>query len=192
MFSLNFLFYVQNCNFEDGPFQDKPVTNISYTIVSRHSACMHYVWSMKGNLTLYLAHTTGHENCNCSSSMMKFSLANFPEDGSIGSPALNKSDFSLAVVFTRIIEFDATDGNLAVSGLNLSAVCNEDEHTNHTYKQFLFDNDTKWEFIAKESTFVGTWHNMSAVNHTATQTRFKIRVSESGFRDVGYLGYACG
>lgn len=169
---------LQNCNAEDGPFQGKPITNISYTIVSKNSACMHYVWSMMGNLTLYLAHTTGNENCNCSSSRMKFNLTNFPNDGSIGTPALNNSDFSLAVVFTRIIEFDATKNYFAVNGLNLSVACSEDDFiANYTYKQFLFDNRTKWEFSAEDSSFVGTFHNISGGNDTVTQTRFRIRVS---------------
>lgn len=168
---------MQKCNEEDGPFQDQNVTDISYTIVSKDSACMHYVWSMMGNLTLYLAHTPGTENCNCSSSLMKFNLTNFPEDGSISTPARNMSDFSLAVVFTRIIEFDATDKYLAASNLNLTVACEDSFEPNDTYSQFVFDDSTKWEFIAEDSTFLGTWHANVSGNDTATQTRFRIRVS---------------
>lgn len=133
---------------------------------------MHYAWSTIGNLTLYLAHTT-KKYCNCNSSTFN---NNYPDEGSITIPGM-ESSFSLAVVFTRIIEFNATKNNLAAKALNLSVVCNEDLfESNRSYSRLpLDDSKLKWEFVPENSTFVGSYYTNDTVFEN--RTRFSIRVS---------------
>lgn len=134
---------------------------------------------MVGNLTLYLAHTTDKDSCNCSRS--RFNHTTFPADGSVSIPGLN-SDFSLAVVFTRVVEFNATKHDLAVDSLYLPVACNKSMvEANQSYSHLLFDDSARWTFSPENSTFIGSWYNESVINDTTVyknRTRFSIRVRE--------------
>ena len=164
---------MQNCTVESSLLDGVSAPYFSYIIVSKNTSCMHYAWSVEGNLTLFLAHTNGEETCNCSNA--KFNHTSFPDDGSVKLPGLD-SDFSLGVVFTKLVEFNATKHNRAAKGLYLPVACSEEKiEKNLSYSQFLFNETTTWTFVPETSTLVGTWGNVSDVKYK-DMTRFSIKV----------------
>lgn len=138
---------------------------------------MHYVWSMVGSLALYVAHTSGSEFCNCSNKNVSYHPT-FPDDGTITVPGL-ESDFSLAIIFTRLIEFNATKKNMGAEALDLPTACNETAFLlNDSYNELVFNDSMTWEFIAENSTFVGSLFSNNTVFEN--RTRFSIKVSNEG------------
>lgn len=181
VFFVSMGFLMQNCSSdESSPFSGVLPSRLSYVIVAKNSSCMHYAWSVEGNLTLFLAYTTGRGSCNCNSST--FNSTRFPGDDSITLPG-SESHFSLGVVFTKLVEFNATKHKLAAKGLYLPVACNKEMiKANHSYSQFFFNETTNWTFVAENSTLIGMWNNASDTNHTTKykdRTRFSIRVRYS-------------
>ncbi len=134
---------------------------------------MHFVWSTVQNPTLYLSHTpnTG-KSCSCDGSVYNCTLNSMDVDQNctISIPGLD-SPFSLAIIFTRIIEFDATEKNLAQEALNLTQVCHNDD----THVRFTDLNNIMWTFDSTTTTFEGIIrHNSSSKPDT---TSIRIRVS---------------
>jgi hypothetical protein len=134
---------------------------------------------MNGNPTLYLAHATENSSCNCSS--VEFNSTDFPADGTlrIPDPEQHSIDFSMAVSFTRILEFNTSDSEAAKS-LNLSLACNS-ETLEPSFSEFIFNDSTSWTFSPENSTFIGTWHNESDVNHTKYEDMIRFSIRVSGF-----------
>ena len=128
------------------------------------------VWSTVGYPTLYIAHTEDIKNCTCSASSYNDS---FPSEDSVKIPGL-KSDFSLAIILKKIIEFDATANSYTVEHFNFTAACNDNDTDDDLNYNFLALNDENinWTFSAESATFNGRSfdeHNISML--------FSIRVS---------------
>ena len=134
---------------------------------------MHFVWSTVGYPTLYLARTTDITQCACSASTYNSS---FPDTGysNFSIPGLD-SNFSLTIVFTRLIEFNVTDESYAEEVLNPAIVCNDTAfYLNSSYSDISLD-DMSWRFFPDNGTFVGLVDESDTDYQNAT--RFSIRVS---------------
>lgn len=123
------------------------------------------------NPTLYLSHTPNVGNsCSCSGSQYDKTYPH-NQNGTVSIPGLD-SHFSLAVIFTRMVEFNATDSALAGEALNLTEVCTDDD-TNLLFTDFSNNSNVDWHFDSDSTTFVG---NIKHVNNSGNTT-VKIRVS---------------
>lgn len=135
---------------------------------------MHYVWSTREYPTLYLARTTDEDSCKCSAAI--YNKTAFPGAGSISIPG----NFSLAFIFTRLVEFNGTDKYLTVESINVTSACNESFSTSNSsaYSQFrLNDKTIRWNFTIEDMTFKGFILNESLSNTSDTPFSFSIRVS---------------
>lgn len=155
-------------------FSHANVTEVYYNIVSNDSsvACMHFVWSMVKNPTLYLARTTDVKYCTCNASTYHSS---YPDDqnGTITIPGL-ESDFALTIVFTRLIEFNGTSKFLAKEAIDPAVVCNRTAFDRSNYSDVSL-SDMNWIFVPENFTFVGSLDKNDTVYKNTT--RFSIRVS---------------
>lgn len=134
---------------------------------------MHYVWSTKGYPALYLARTTDEDFCKCSAAT--YNKTAFPGAGSISIPGLNGS-FSLAFIFTRLVEFNGTEKYLTVDSINITSACSESFSTSNrsAYSQFRLNNETiRWNFTIEDMTFKG-----SLLNTSDKPFSFSIKVSD--------------
>lgn len=144
---------------------------------------MHFVWSTVKNPTLYLARTTAIKQCACNASTYD---PNYPNDqnGTISIPGL-ESDFSLTVVFTRVIEFNGTTKFLAQEGINASVVCNRTAFEGNSNYSEVSLSDLSWTFSPENYTFVGSLDTNDTVYKNTT--RFSIRVSNFSFKKWFFL-----
>lgn len=130
---------------------------------------MHLAWSTVSYPTLYAAYIEGTESCGCNAST-------YNSTGNFTIPGL-KSEFSMAVVFKGIFEFNATKKNFASEALNLTVACNPDVYVNNDSSYLsLNDERLEWNFCPENETFIGTYSLQG--NYTyKNRTRFSIRVS---------------
>lgn len=133
---------------------------------------MHFVWSMVGYPTLHLARTTDPKLCSCNAAKYDPS---YPEDqnGTVTIPGL-ESDFSLTMVFTRLIEFNGTKHYYGAEGLNASIVCNRTAFASNTNYSDISLSNMSWTFSPENHTFVGSLLTNDTVYKNTT--RFSIRV----------------
>lgn len=124
---------------------------------------MHVVWSTRGNPTLHISRTPGSEFCRCN---VSYNNDSYPDPGTFKFPGLD-SDFSLTIVFTRLIAYDAMEG------LNTSIVCDDEAFNVHSksYSSVALGN-MSWKFIPEAATFVGSKYIVNGTTST-----FQIRVS---------------
>ena len=146
--------------------------DLYYHIVdTNHSSCMHFAWSTVQSPTLYLSHTKDIKN-NCSCKGLSYNTT-YPtnQDGTVKIPGLDSS-FSLAIIFKRMIEFDATKDGLAEEALNLTQACSDDD-TNMRFTDFSNNTGITWTFEPTNTTFIG---KIKYVNGSGNAT-IQIRVS---------------
>lgn len=131
---------------------------------------MHFVWSTVENPTLHVARTINKKDCTCSASNYNSSYPT-NQNGTVSIPGI-ESDFSLTMVFTRLVEFNGTEKYLAQEALEPSVVCNKTAfESNSSYSDFWL-SDMAWTFFPNNATFVGEVENEDNIT-----TRFSIRVS---------------
>ena len=140
---------------------------------------MHFAWSMVEYPTLYMARTTDPKQCSCNASTYDPSYQNETtpngRNGTVKMPGLG-SDFSLTVVFTRLVEFNGTDKYLAVDGFNSSIVCNKTAFESNKNFTNVSLSDMDWTFHLNNFTFIGSINRNDTVYKNTT--RFSITVSE--------------
>ena len=134
---------------------------------------MHFVWSTVQNPTLYLSHTPNVNNsCSCNGSQYN---KDYPrnQNSTVLIPGLD-GPFSLAIIFTRIVEFNATGSGLAGEALNLTEACTDDD-TNLHFTDFSNNSNIDWHFDSDSTTFVGTINHVNSTDNTT----IRIRVSRT-------------
>ena len=129
------------------------------------------------NPTLYLSYTPRvNKSCSCDGSAYNNTYLKV-QDGNVKIPGLD-SPFSLAIIFTRMIEFDATDDGLAEEALNLTNVCNDDD-TDMRITDLSNNTGITWTFEPENTTFIGKIDYVNTTTGEKNYSRFQIRVSWS-------------
>ena len=124
--------------------------------------------------TLYLAYTSNNKSCVCNASMYNNTYP-VDQDNTVYIPG-QESEFSLAIVFRRLIEFDATDKDYTVEKFNTTEVCNDNLEDNSSYTTLPLKSFLNWTFNEESGDFTGNLHdakNFAKPNGSS----FTIRVS---------------
>ena len=163
------------------PFSHLNATELYYQIVFTKSACMHFAWSMEAYPTLYAAYTADSKLCTCNASSNNYNDSLNQNERKFTIPGLD-SDFSMAVIFKGLFEFNATKSNAAAEALNLTVACNPDLYADNVSCSYLGLNDDRlmWTFHPSNKTFEGVYDlpgNYTNTTKQLKQSRFSIRVS---------------
>ncbi len=172
----------QNCT-KNGTFANSTVTDIYYHIVGNSSSCMHIAWSTVGHPTMYISHTSNVSiNCSCNDSFYNGSAyTEHQTKGSVNISGMD-SDFSLAIIFKRLVEYNGTKNGFTRKTFDPSLVCNDSEiFDNSSLSEIDFKDcdEEAWSFHPKNATFTlnGSLCDSDA-NQNGSKFSFSIRVSD--------------
>lgn len=151
-----------------------------YNRVSNDSrTCTHFVWATKGRNgsgfpTLFLAQTQNYaESCtqHCSEFVNRSTME-------VMIPGAVESFFSIAIVFTRLVEFvvSAKDAE-AVAGFNYTCGCGSSSRCDQNYRSlFLNDSEMQWVYNSDLSTFNGMLKDKENSNDSNASKKFEVNI----------------